>query len=67
MAMDRIHNVPNFHYKPRIEKSLGNPKERRKEEQQGNQKKKKKKSDNIFEDLADSLGQYNDEPFQISG
>ena len=68
MGLDGIHNVPDFHYNPRIKESKGNPKDREEEAEQGKQKKKKdQKKEALFESLADSLSQYGDEPFQFSG
>ncbi|HEY9842981.1 MAG TPA: hypothetical protein V6D23_21115 [Candidatus Obscuribacterales bacterium] len=68
MAMEGIYNVPEFNYLPRVEKHGQNPDGRQKQEQD---KKKKKKEDDkasaLFESLADSLGQYSDEPFQFNG
>lgn len=68
MALDGIYNVPDFKYVPRVERSDGKKEERG---QHSNSSKKKKKDENgsqsLFESLADSLGQYSDEPFQFNG
>ncbi len=68
MAMEGIHNVPDFQYQPRVERSGEQNRDRRNQREE--QKKKKKKegdSSSLFENLADSLSQYGDEPFQFNG
>lgn len=70
MAMESIYNVPEFRYDPRVERSAGQKRERRREkdEQDAKKKKKKKEAGALFENLANSIGQYSDEePFQFNG
>lgn len=70
MAMEGIHNVPEFRYNPKVEQALGQKRRRNQEDEQDPRKKKKKKDNQagaLFESLADSLGQYSDEPFQFNG
>ncbi len=68
MALNGIYNVPDFNYDPRVEKFEGrNPDQRRKDEQGKKKKKNNEKSEALFENLADSLSQYGDEPFQFQG
>lgn len=64
--MDGIYKVPEFHYTPRVEKHEGKRDEKQKQEQ-GKKKKQDDKNGALFESLADSLGQYSDEPFQFNG
>lgn len=69
MAMESIYNVPEFRYDPRVERSTEQKRERKKNDKEKEQKKKKKESSAgaLFENLANSLGQYSDEPFQFNG
>ncbi|PIQ25159.1 hypothetical protein COW36_22895 [bacterium (Candidatus Blackallbacteria) CG17_big_fil_post_rev_8_21_14_2_50_48_46] len=68
MGLDGIYNVPEFRYQQKVEKHAGNTEERKQQQEQGKKKKKQDdKAESLFESLADSLGQYSDEPFQFSG
>jgi len=65
MAMESIYNVPEFRYDRRVEQSGAQNRERKQDDKD---KKKQKKANNpqasaLFESLADSLGQYSEDPF----
>ena len=64
--MDRIHNLPDFKYIPRVEKQ-GHKQDGKQNQEEQKKKKKDDKSGSLFESLADRLGQYSDEPFQFNG
>lgn len=66
MAMEGIYNVPDFHYVPRVEKH-GQKQEGKKGQEQQKKKKGDDKAGALFESLADSIGQYSDEPFTFNG
>lgn len=65
MALDKVHNQPEFNYIHRVEKQSQNRDGKKQQDQ--NKKKDQKKSDSLFGNLADSLHQYSDEPFQFNG
>lgn len=67
MAMEGIYNVPDFHYIHRVEKHGQNQDGKQKQEQNKKKKKGDDKAGALFESLADSLGQYSDEPFTFNG
>ena len=64
--MESIHKLPNFNYIPRVERQEQNPDGKQKKDQ-GKKKKEDEKAGELFESLADSLGQYSDEPFTFNG
>jgi hypothetical protein len=68
MGLDGIYRVPEFQYQHKVEKHEQRQEERKNASQQEQGKKKKRQnSEHVFASLADSLGQYADEPFQFSG
>ena len=68
MGLDGIYRVPEFQYQHKVEKHEHGQEERKNSSRQEQGKKKKhQNSENLFASLADSLGQYSDEPFQFSG
>lgn len=67
MGLDGIYKVPEFRYQQKVEKFANNAEGRKQQQEQAKKKKKEEKSEHLFASLADSLGQYDDEPFQFSG
>ncbi len=65
MALEGVFNVPDFQYVPRVEKQGKQQGEKKKHDQ--HKKKKDDGSGALFDNLAHSLGQYSDEPFQFNG
>lgn len=65
--MENIYKIPEFRYDPRVERHSKNEQEKQKKDQGKQKKKQDAKSGALFESLADSLGQYSDEPFQFNG
>jgi hypothetical protein len=66
--MEGIHKMPEFRQDyARVERSPQQQPDKGKQEQGQKKKKQSQQKDALFEDLADSLGQYQQGPFQAYG